>query len=236
MKFAALPQASSLAVAEDLILKSAPAGFASAAVNRRRCSSPCSYVSPYRQVSLPLLCSWVSQIGISNLAHHFWGNATPKREVAVRGLPPPHLEHHRKSSCLKWFWGNCSLRVRVASPPKWDLGKCGGSPALDTEGCCGLLPPAARGRRRPATSAHGGKPSPPDSKPPREAHQLLLRHHSDRLPHIPASQLSNCTVSAGEKAFFPAQGRRCSHGTRAGCRICSAAAPETIMKSNPEVN
>lgn len=78
-KLAALSQASRLTVAEDPILKSDPVSFGSTAVNRRRCSCPCSYVFLCRRVSSPLLCLCVSQICICSLAQCFGSNATLQR-------------------------------------------------------------------------------------------------------------------------------------------------------------
>lgn len=91
----------------------------------------------------------------------------------------------------------------------------------------------AAAQRSPTASARGEKPSPPDSKPPCEAHQLLLRHHSDRLPRVPASRLSSSPGPAGNKSIFPGTGQ--GHRAPAGCQTRSAAAqrqpPRAILKA-----
>lgn len=158
---AALSQASRLTVAEDPILKSDPAGFASAAVNRRRCSCPCSYVFLCRRVSSPLLRLCISQIYISSLAQCFGGNVTPQREVAVRGVPSFPSETSQEKFLLKVVLGELLPKSQSSIHSKVGFGEGGrGSPALDGEGCRGLHPqPAhAEGSPRPQRTNHRQKP------------------------------------------------------------------------------
>lgn len=132
-KLAALSQASRLTVAEHPILKSDPVGFANTAVNRRRCSCPCSYIFLCRRVSSPLLCLSVSQICICSLAQCFGSNATPQREVAVRGVPSFPSGTSQEKFLLKVVLGELLPKSQRSIHSKVGFGEGGGGgPQLQT--------------------------------------------------------------------------------------------------------
>lgn len=218
MKLAAPHRASGLPVAKDPVPKWAPAGFASAAVNRR-CSCPCSHVPT------GTLRSWLSRIGVSNMSQRFWGQCHPAKgggsERAAR------LEHRSKSSCLKWFgWLGTAPYESEQHPLQSGIWGSVGGPqhwtGRDAVGCS----------RRDVRSQRANHPGTHIS--------CCFAITPAAFPHVPASRLSNRAVSAGKKGtFWHGTGRaaqpRCAASPPASHLLCSIPQKQSL-RATPKPN
>lgn len=147
-----------------------------------------------------------------------------KGEVAARGVPSFPSGTSQEKILLKVVWGELLPKSQSSIHSKVGFGEVGGvSPALDEEGCHGLHPQPAHveGSPHPQMTNHHQKP--------------ISCCFAITLTGFPTSQ----PLSSATAPFQPGKRHFSQHragSTLAGRLICSAAAPETIMKSNREVN